>query len=404
MKFKTCSGSLKALFITLSLLFSPAIFAEDDAMGAFIQQIDTQQEENNAENSTDVAEENEVESVVIQAEDDDEDALGEFAAQLDNQANHQSDDEFALLQYLLAQQNAPLAQNLTNHTAAAGSFASYSSHDNTANHHSYLPLHSSAALIVDANTGKVLYEKNSDQVRSIASITKLMAAMVILDAKPNMNQVLTVQSADIDRLKGSSSRLPVGTKMTREKMLHLGLMSSENRAIHAMARNYPGGLSAFIRAMNAKAKSLGMNDTVFYDPTGLDPRNRSTAQDLVKMVQAAHKYEKIRYYSTHNSASTQVRATVKKTQRVKKGKKVRKVTKRVTQIRQVNYRNSNKLIRNGDWDISLQKTGYIREAGRCMVVYAHVDNRPVIMVLMNSSNTNQRTNDAYTMRSWLQQM
>ncbi|MBQ5429728.1 MAG: serine hydrolase [Neisseriaceae bacterium] len=372
-------------------------------MGAFIQQIDTQQENNNAENAAESTEENEVESVVIQAEDDDEDALGEFAAQLDNQSNNQTDDEFALLQYLLAQQNAPLAQNSADN-AAAGSFASYSSHDNTANNHSYLPLYSSAALIVDANTGKVLYEKNSKQVRSIASITKLMAAMVILDAKPNMNQVLTIQSADIDRLKGSSSRLPVGTKMTREKMLHLGLMSSENRAIHAMARNYPGGLNAFIRAMNAKAKSLGMNDTVFYDPTGLDPRNRSTPQDLVKMVQAAHKYEKIRYYSTHNSASTQVRATVKKTQRVKKGKKVRKVTKRVTQIRQVNYRNSNKLIRNGDWDISLQKTGYIREAGRCMVVYANVDNRPVIMVLMNSSNTNQRTNDAYTMRSWLQQM
>ena len=402
MNNKNFSGSLKALFVTLSLLFSPAVFAEDDAMGAFIQQIDTQQENNNAENAAESAEENEVESVVIQAEDDDEDALGEFATQLDNQSNNQTDDEFALLQYLLAQQNAPLAQNSADN-AAAGSFASYSS-DNKANNHGYLPLHSSAALIVDANTGKVLYEKNSKQVRSIASITKLMAAMVILDAKPNMNQVLTIQSADIDRLKGSSSRLPVGTKMTREKMLHLGLMSSENRAIHAMARNYSGGLNAFIRAMNAKAKSLGMNDTVFYDPTGLDPRNRSTAQDLVKMVQAAHKYEKIRYYSTHNSASTQVRATVKKTQRVKKGKKVRKVTKRVTQIRQVNYRNSNKLIRNGDWDISLQKTGYIREAGRCMVVYANVDNRPVIMVLMNSSNTNQRTNDAYTMRSWLQQM
>ena len=403
MNNKNFSGSLKALFVTLSLLFSPTVFAEDDAMGAFIQQIDTQQENNNAENAAESAEENEVENVVIQAEDDDEDALGEFAAQLDNQSNNQTDDEFALLQYLLAQQNAPLAQNSADN-AAAGSFASYSSHDNTANNHSYLPLHSSAALIVDANTGKVLYEKNSKQVRSIASITKLMAAMVILDAKPNMNQVLTIQSADIDRLKGSSSRLPVGTKMTREKMLHLGLMSSENRAIHAMARNYPGGLNAFIRAMNAKAKSLGMNDTVFYDPTGLDPRNRSTPQDLVKMVQAAHKYEKIRYYSTHNNASTQVRATVKKTQRVKKGKKVRKVTKRVTQIRQVNYRNSNKLIRNGDWDISLQKTGYIREAGRCMVVYANVDNRPVIMVLMNSGNSNQRTNDAYTMRSWLQQM
>ena len=402
MNNKNFSGSLKALFLTLSLLFSPAVFAEDDAMGAFIQQIDNApQEVDNTEDATEVADENEVENVVIQAEDDDEDALGEFATQL-NSPNNQTDDEFALLQYLLAQQNAPLAQQAAQ--SGGGSFGSYSSHNHQANQNGYLPLYSSAALVVDAKTGKVLYEKNSDRVMSIASITKLMAAMVVLDAKPNMNQVLTVQSADIDRLKGSSSRLPVGTKMTREKMLHLGLMSSENRAIHAMARNYHGGLSAFIRAMNAKAKSLGMNDTVFYDPTGLDPRNRSTPQDLVKMVQAAHKYEKIRYYSTHNSASTQVRATVKKTQRIKKGKKVRKVTKKVTQIRQVNYRNSNKLIRNGDWDISLQKTGYIREAGRCMVVYANVGNRPVIMVLMNSGNSNQRTNDAYTMRSWLQQM
>ena len=136
---------------------------------------------------------------MIQAEDDDEDALGEFATQLNNQSNNQNDDEFVLLQYLLAQQNAPLAQSLADNSAA-GSFATYSS-DNVANNHGYLPLYSSAALIVDANTGKVLYEKNSDQVRSIASITKLMAAMVILDAKPNMNQVLTVQSADIDRLK-----------------------------------------------------------------------------------------------------------------------------------------------------------------------------------------------------------
>ena len=402
MNNKNFSGSLKALFLTLSLLFSPAVFAEDDAMGAFIQQIDNApQEVDNTEDASEVADENEVENVVIQAEDDDEDALGEFATQL-NQPSNQTDDEFALLQYLLAQQNAPLAQQAAQ--SGGGSFGIYSSNDNQADKHGYLPLYSSAALVVDAKTGKVLYEKNSDRVMSIASITKLMAAMVVLDAKPNMNQVLTVQSADIDRLKGSSSRLPVGTKMTREKMLHLGLMSSENRAIHAMARNYHGGLNAFIRAMNAKAKSLGMNDTVFYDPTGLDPRNRSTPQDLVKMVQAAHKYEKIRYYSTHNSASTQVRATVKKTQRIKKGKKVRKVTKKVTQIRQVNYRNSNKLIRNGDWDISLQKTGYIREAGRCMVVYANVGNRPVIMVLMNSGNSNQRTNDAYTMRSWLQQM
>ena len=394
---KIFSGSLKPLFLTVSLLFSPFVFAENDAMGNFIQQIDQNTADNNSSALTVVEEEEIVEpdSVqelpAIEVADEDDDELGTFVENMDN------GDPLA---YILSLQTQSVSSYGFAQATPSRQTAQYDDYSSS----SYLPLNSSAALVVDAKSGKVLYEKNSDQVRSIASITKLMAAMVILDAKPNMNQVLSIQSADIDRLKGSGSRLPVGTKMTREKMLHLGLMSSENRAIHAMARNYPGGLSAFIRAMNAKAKSLGMNDTVFYDPTGLDPRNRSTPQDLVKMVQAAHKYEKIRYYSTHNSASAQVRATVKKTQRVRKGKRVRKVTKRVTQIRQVNYRNSNKLIRNGDWDISLQKTGYIREAGRCMVVYAHINNRPVIMVLMNSGNANQRTNDAYTMRSWLQQM
>ena len=394
---KIFSGSLKPLFLTVSLLFSPFAFAENDAMGNFIQQIDQNTADNNSSALTVVEEEEIVEpdSVqelpAIEVADEDDDELGAFVENMDN------GDPLA---YILSLQTQPVSSYGFAQATPSRQTAQYDDYSSS----SYLPLNSSAALVVDAKSGKVLYEKNSDQVRSIASITKLMAAMVILDAKPNMNQVLSIQSADIDRLKGSGSRLPVGTKMTREKMLHLGLMSSENRAIHAMARNYPGGLSAFIRAMNAKAKSLGMNDTVFYDPTGLDPRNRSTPQDLVKMVQAAHKYEKIRYYSTHNSASAQVRATVKKTQRVRKGKRVRKVTRTVTQIRQVNYRNSNKLIRNGDWDISLQKTGYIREAGRCMVVYAHINNRPVIMVLMNSGNANQRTNDAYTMRSWLQQM
>lgn len=394
---KIFSGSLKPLFLTVSLLFSPFAFAENDAMGNFIQQIDQNTADNNSPALTVVEEEeiNEPDSVqelpAIEVADEDDDELGTFVENMDN------GDPLA---YILSLQTQPVSSYGFAQATPSRQTAQYDDYSSS----SYLPLNSSAALVVDAKSGKVLYEKNSDQIRSIASITKLMTAMVILDAKPNMNQVLSIQSADIDRLKGSGSRLPVGTKMTREKMLHLGLMSSENRAIHAMARNYPGGLSAFIRAMNAKAKSLGMNDTVFYDPTGLDPRNRSTPQDLVKMVQAAHKYEKIRYYSTHNSASAQVRATVKKTQRIRKGKRVRKVTRTVTQIRQVNYRNSNKLIRNGDWDISLQKTGYIREAGRCMVVYAHINNRPVIMVLMNSGNANQRTNDAYTMRSWLQQM
>lgn len=420
---KNCSGSLKGLFLTLSLLFSPAIFAEDDVMETFIQQIDTQRVnetspvvvpqaevvdsietpqtetqfiEDDVSPSVNtpvlmvVEEETPTNTIIVPNEEDEEDLIGDLVVQLDDDV--QLSD---LAEYILLQQNQPLVNRPTDmpkRTHISGGQSGY------------LPLNSSAALVVDAQNGKVLYQKNSDSVMSIASITKLMSAMVLLDSKPNMNQIISIQDADVDRLKGSSSRLPVGTRLSREEMLHLGLMSSENRAIHALARNYSGGLNAFMRAMNAKAQALGMKDTVFYDPTGLDPRNRSTAEDLVKMVQAAHKYDKIRHYSTHNNGSVWVKATIKKTVNVKRGRKIKKVTQNVTQSRQVNYRNTNKLIRNGDWDISLQKTGYIREAGRCMVVYARINKRPVIMVLMNSASSSQRTDDAYTMRSWLQTM
>ncbi len=239
-------------------------------------------------------------------------------------------------------------------------------------------LSSLAAIVVDAENNNVLYQKNSDRTLPIASISKLMSAMVVLDSNPDMNQILTISNDDIDRLKGSSSRLSVGTKMTRQDMLHVGLMSSENRAIHAMARAYPGGMNAFLAAMNKKAADLGMTNTVFYDPTGLDPRNQSTAQDLVRMVKAAYEYPLIREYSTSNDGAV----------KTSKGK----IEK---------YHNSNRLIRTGDWDIKLQKTGYIREAGRCMVVYANIKNKPLIIVLMNAPSTTMRVNDANSMRSWV---
>lgn len=242
-------------------------------------------------------------------------------------------------------------------------------------------LNSSAAMIVNAENGDVLYEKNGSQQIPIASITKLMTAMVVLDSKQNMNEILTITEDDIDYLKNSGSRLTVGTKMTRRDMLHIGLMSSENRAMHALARNYTGGMYSFLNAMNLKAKSLGMSQTVFFDPTGLNPDNKSTPQDLVRMVKAAYQYPLIKQFSTSNEG-----AVLTASGRVEK------------------YKNSNKLIRDGGWDISLQKTGYIREAGRCMVFYTNVQNKPLIVVLMNAPTTTMRVNDAHTMRSWVMQM
>lgn len=206
-------------------------------------------------------------------------------------------------------------------------------------------LNAQAAAIMNANTGQILFQKNMNSVRSIASISKLMAAMVVLDARLDMGQTITITEAEIDRLKGTGSRLSIGTELTRTQLLHLGLMSSENRAIHALARTYPGGMSAFVQAMNAKAQSLGMRHTRFYEPTGLDPRNVSTASDLLLMAQAADRYPQIRQFSTARSGQVYTSAG------------------RVQQ-----YQNSNALVREGRWNISVQKTGYIREAGRSMVL------------------------------------
>lgn len=237
-------------------------------------------------------------------------------------------------------------------------------------------LHAKAALVMNAQTGNILYQKNIDTPRSIASISKLMAAMVIMDARLDMDEAVTITEAEIDRLKGTGSRLSIGTTMTRNQMMHLGLMSSENRAIHALARTYPGGMPAFVAAMNAKAQSLGMSSTRFFEPTGLDPRNVSTARDLSLMVRAANEYPKLRAWSTATSGS--VFTSAGKTQ---------------------NYVNSNALVREGIWQISIQKTGYIREAGRSMVLQAKMNRDPIVFVILGSSTSATRVNDARTLSS-----
>lgn len=241
-----------------------------------------------------------------------------------------------------------------------------------------LALSSAAFVVANPRTGEVLSERNANRVMPIASITKLMTALVVLDANQRLSEMLTVTMADVDRLKGTGSRLAVGSRLSRADMLHIALMSSENRAASALARNYPGGQHAFIEAMNAKARMLGMWSTQFSDSTGLTPRNVSSAHDLAKLVAAASTYPLIRQYS-----STEERM-------VRNGK------------RQLHYLNSNRLVREGSWPISLSKTGYIREAGRCLVMATQINREPVIMVLLNADTPNARVADAKRIKSWLE--
>ena len=240
-----------------------------------------------------------------------------------------------------------------------------------------LHLASHVALVFDPDNNEVVFSKNSDSVQPIASITKLMTAMVVLDASLPMNERLVVSDADVDTEKGSSSRLHVGTELSRAEMLHLALMSSENRAASALSRHYPGGESAFVRAMNAKARSLGMTSTHYVEATGLSSQNRSSAMDLATLVKAASNYELIREYSTSPESTVEL------------GK------------RTLQFRNTNGLIRNPQWDISLQKTGYIAEAGRCLVMQARMAGRHVIMVLLDSAGKYSRIADAERLRTWM---
>lgn len=239
------------------------------------------------------------------------------------------------------------------------------------------PLRSQQALVISP-TGKVLFEKNADHVQPIASISKLMTAMVVLDAEQDMDEVIEITADDVDRLKGTRSRLAVGTLLTRETALLLALMSSENRAAHALGRNYPGGMPAFVDAMNLKALSLGMLNTFFVEPTGLSSQNVSNANDLAQMVLAASKYPTIRYFSTMDQADVFV------------GKRVQ------------TFHNTNALVDSAAWEIAISKTGYISAAGRCLVMSAVVANKPVVIILLNSVGKRTREGDANRIKTWME--
>ncbi|KMY85675.1 Murein-DD-endopeptidase [Candidatus Paraburkholderia calva] len=240
-----------------------------------------------------------------------------------------------------------------------------------------LALRSSVAYVVDQSTSETLFDKNSRAVVPIASITKLMTAMVTLDSHLPLTDEIAVTDEDRDYEKFTGSRLSVGSVLNRKDMLHIALMASENRAAAALSRYYPGGRPAFIAAMNAKAKSLGMIDTHFENSTGLTSLNVASARDLVKMVNAAYQYPLIRKFSTDRSYD------------VNTGK------------RNLAYNSTNALIRNASWDIGLQKTGFINEAGECLVMQATVNSRPVIMVLLDSYGKYSRFADAGRLRSYL---
>ncbi len=239
-----------------------------------------------------------------------------------------------------------------------------------------LGLKSNAVMVLDQQTHEVLFDKNAKAVLPIASLTKLMTGLVVTDAKLPLDEMITITEADVDTLKGSSSRLAVGTTLSRGEMLHLALMSSENRAAHALGRTHPEGLNRFIELMNSKAKSLGMTDTNYVDPTGLSPQNQSNAKDLAMLATVAYERPIIRELSTSIGHA------------VEAGR------------RTLHFRNSNQLVSNPQWDIGLQKTGYIAEAGRCLVMQATVAGRQLIMVFLDSAGKLTRIADAERVRRW----
>jgi D-alanyl-D-alanine endopeptidase (penicillin-binding protein 7) len=245
-----------------------------------------------------------------------------------------------------------------------------------------LNLRSAAALVLNQDDGELLYAKNPDAVMPIASLTKLMTAMVVLDSGLTLDDPITIMRNDLDKLQGTGSRLRVGVTLPRREMLRLALMASENLAAAALARAYPGGTTAFVEAMNHKAKNVGMRDTRYVDATGLNPNNVSTAQDLALLVNAGYRYPLLRDYSTTDSVSIPFG-----------GERTR---------RALVFRNSNGLIRSGQWEIGLQKTGYIRAAGRCLAMQARISDKSVIIVLLDSFGKHTRIADANRIRRWIE--
>ena len=242
-----------------------------------------------------------------------------------------------------------------------------------------LVLSSASALVKDQRTGKFLVQKKAEVVLPIASITKLMTAMVVLDAQMNLQEFITIDPQDVDNLRHSRSRLPLGTRMTRREALLLALMSSENRAAHALGRTYPGGIGRFVYAMNMKAQSLRLAETRFDDPTGISNGNVSSARDLARMMDAAYNYRLIREFTTCKEAM------------ISSGR------------RTLEFHNSNRLLQNPRWQIGLSKTGFIEEAGRCLVMQANVAERPVLIVLLDSQGTLARFGDANRIKKWMEE-
>ncbi len=241
-----------------------------------------------------------------------------------------------------------------------------------------LPFSSQHAMVFDEQTGRVLLEKNANDVVPIASVTKLMTAMVVLDAKLDMEEPITIDQVDVDVLKHSSSRVPVGTVLPRKSMLQLALMSSDNRAAAALARTYPGGNAAFAQAVRDKVVALDMRNTSIEEPTGLSPHNRSTATDLVKMATAASYYPEITRMSTETGELMDING------------------------HPVQYRNTNRLVGKKGWDIQLSKTGFTREAGRCLVMRVQAAGKNVIVVLLNAKEAAARMLDAENVQRYLE--
>ena len=241
-----------------------------------------------------------------------------------------------------------------------------------------LDLKSNVAYVVDQASSQVLFEKNSEVSLPIASITKLMTSLVVVEANQDMSEMIEVTTEDIDKEKGTGSRLKIGARLSRADMLHIALMSSENRAASALGRNYPGGLPAFVAAMNAKAAQLGMSDTHYVDSSGLSPHNVASARDLAKLVNAAYQQPVIRQYSTDAKYVVEPGG------------------------RPLQYSTSNHLVANPGWEIGLQKTGYIAEAGRCLVMQAMIEGRAIVMVFLDSKGKYSRQADAGRIRKWLE--
>ena len=239
-------------------------------------------------------------------------------------------------------------------------------------------LRSASVFVFDETHASVLYSKNADVAAPIASITKLMTALVVADAKLPLDERIQVTGEDRSLHKGAASRLAVGTTLTRGDLIHLALMSSENRAAHALGRSYPGGVEVFVEAMNAKAHALGMTHSHFVDPAGLSSENVASPEDLAKLVMAASHDRTIREYSTDRSYAVAI------------GRHM------------VEFRNTNSLVGNPAWDIVVQKTGYISEAGKCLVMQAHIDDRTVVMILLNSNGRYTRVADARRVRKWME--